>query len=66
MGKIEPARATKEITLLERVELLEKENAELRENIQHSDNIIEMIQRHIRELDLQIYGPQECENEVDR
>jgi prefoldin subunit 5 len=40
-----------------------KENAELRENIQQLDNLIEIIQRHIRELDLQIYGPQDCAKE---
>ena len=66
MGNIETACTTKEITLRERVEILERENAELRENLQHSDNIIEMIQRHIRELDLQIYGPKECEKEEAR
>lgn len=58
--------AAKEITLRERVEILEKINAELRENIQHSDNLIEMIQRHIRELDLQVYGPQDNVKEVAR
>ena len=50
--------AARETTLRERVEILEKENAELRENIQHTDNTVEIVQRHIRELDLQIYGPQ--------
>lgn len=63
MGNISEACATKELTLRERVEILMKENAELRENIQQLDNLIEIIQRHIRELDLQIYGPQDCAKE---
>ena len=67
MGDIPTYAATKETTLRERVIMLEKENAELRENIQHSDNLIEIIQRHIREIDLQVYGPQdECAKEVNK
>ena len=65
MGDI-PCSTAKEITLLERIQRLEMEKDELRENIQHADNLIEIIQRHVRELDLQIYGPQDNVKEVNK